>query len=134
LTDSKGRKDTTVKQVVCRKSELGAGELVRTQLGPIPVVVLRSQSGSLHALSAKCLHQGGPLELGKVYQHHASTKNAGEYVLDPGREVLKCPWHGYEYDIQSGCTVFDSSRAIQTFDVYEEGDEIIVQMSIASTR
>lgn len=119
-----------MKQVVCNKSELGAGGLVRTQLGPIPVVVVRSSSGALYALSAKCLHQGGPLDQGKVYEHHATTKNAGEYVVDPAREVLKCPWHGYEYDLQTGCTVFDSSRAIQTFEAFEDGDEIVVQMKV----
>lgn len=123
-----------MKQVVCRSSELGAGQQLRTQLGPIPVVVIRSWKGTLHALAAKCLHQGGPLDEGKIYEHHATTKDAGEYVLDPGREVLKCPWHGYEYDIQTGCTVFDSSRAIQTFDAYEEGDDIVVQMKLPSPK
>lgn len=117
-----------MKQVVCHKSELAAGQLKRAQLGPIPVVVLRSSSGTLHALAAKCLHQGGPLEYGSIFTHHATTKDAGEYVLEPGREVLKCPWHGYEYDIQTGCTVFDSSRAVQTFRAYEEDDQVVVAL------
>ena len=26
----------------------------------------------------------------------------GEYRLADGREVVKCPWHGYEYDLASG--------------------------------
>lgn len=123
-----------MKQVVCHKSELACGELVSTQLGPIPVVVVRSKDGSLYALAAKCLHQGGPLDRGKVYEHHATTKSPGEYAVDPGREVLKCPWHGYEYDIKTGCTVFDQNRAVQTFEAYEEDDQIVVQLGAPSTR
>jgi nitrite reductase/ring-hydroxylating ferredoxin subunit len=103
------------------------------QLGPVRVVVIRSEDGSLHALAAKCLHQGGPLERGRLYEHYATTKNTGEYQVDPGREVLKCPWHGYEYDIRTGCTVFDPSRAVQTFLVYEEGGQIIVQLGLPAT-
>jgi nitrite reductase/ring-hydroxylating ferredoxin subunit len=117
-----------MKQVVCHKSELANGELMRTQLGPIPVVVVRSKDGDLYALAAKCLHQGGPLDRGRVYEHHATTKDAGEYMLDPSREILKCPWHGYEYDLKTGCTVFDPNRAVQTFEVYEEGEQIVVQL------
>lgn len=123
-----------MKQVVCRSSELAQGQLTRTQLGPIPVVVVRTKRGNLYALAAKCLHQGGPLEYGKVYDHHASTKEAGEYQVDPVREVLKCPWHGYEYDVETGCTVFDQSRAIQKFQVYEEDDQIVVQLGAPTGR
>lgn len=117
-----------MKQVVCHKSELGNGQIIRAQLGPIPVVVVRNKEGSLYALAAKCLHQGGPLDQGRVYEHHATTKDAGEYALETGRDVLKCPWHGYEYDIKTGCTVFDPNRAVQTFQAYEEEDQIVVQL------
>lgn len=123
-----------MKQVVCPSAELAQGQVTRTQLGPIPVVVVRSKSGNLYALAAKCLHQGGPLERGKVYDHHATTKQAGEYQIDPAREVLKCPWHGYEYDIKTGCTVFDGNRAVQTFRVYEEDDQIVVQLRPPAAR
>lgn len=117
-----------MKQVVCRKDELSPGDMKAAQLGPIRVVVVRAMDGSLHALAAKCLHQGGPLELGKVYDHTASTANVGDYLMEPNREVLKCPWHGYEYDIRTGQTVFDETRCLQTFISREEGDEIIVEL------
>jgi nitrite reductase/ring-hydroxylating ferredoxin subunit len=122
-----------VKRVVCPASELANGGMRQAQVGPVRVVVIRSEDGSLHALAAKCLHQGGPLEYGRLYEHHATTKDTGEYQVDPGREVLKCPWHGYEYDIRTGCTVFDPSRAVPTFPVYEEGGQIIVQLGVPAT-
>jgi nitrite reductase/ring-hydroxylating ferredoxin subunit len=117
-----------VKQIVCHKDELAPGQMKPAQLGPIQVVVVRARDGSLHALAAKCLHQGGPLDRGKLYAHTVTTGDVGEYVMDVDREILKCPWHGYEYDIRTGQTVFDETRCLQTFVSREEGDQVVVEL------
>ena len=103
------------------------------QLGPIRVVVIRAKDGTLHGLAAKCLHQGGPLERGRLYDHTETTSGVGEYAVDPHREILKCPWHGYEYDIRTGQTVFDENRCLQTFTVREEGGQITVELGAPSS-
>ncbi len=118
-----------MKQVVCRKEELGPGEVISGQVGPIPVVVIRASDGSLYALIAKCLHQGGPLDKGKLYDHMTPVDDVGCYVPDKAHEILKCPWHGFEYDIRTGCVVADPSRRLQQFTVLEEGDEIVVELA-----
>ena len=117
-----------MKQVVCHKEDLAPGAMKPAQLGPIRVVVVRAMDGTLHALAAKCLHQGGPLDEGKIYDHTASTSEVGDYVVEQDREILKCPWHGYEYDIRTGRTVFDESRCLQTFLTREEGDQVVVEL------
>jgi nitrite reductase/ring-hydroxylating ferredoxin subunit len=117
-----------MKQVVCRKDELGPGKIISGQVGPIPVVVIRASDGTLYAMVAKCLHQGGPLDKGKLYEHMTSEE-VGEYIPDKAHEILKCPWHGFEYDIRTGCVVADPSRRLQQFTVREEGDEIVVEMT-----
>lgn len=117
-----------MKQVVCRKDELQPGTVTGAQLGPIRVAVIRARDGSLHALAAKCLHQGGPLDRGPLYEHHATTDTVGEYVVDHERDVLKCPWHGYEYDIRTGRAVVDEARCLATFVAREDGDDIVVEL------
>lgn len=117
-----------MKTVVCRTDEIGPGELKPAQLGSIRVVVIRASDGRLSALAAKCLHQGGPLDKGRVYKHTVSTTEVGDYVTDPEREVLKCPWHGYEYDIRNGRTVFDETRCLQTFHVSEDDGQVTVEL------
>lgn len=119
-----------MKQVVCHKNDLAPGQMTSAQLGPIRVVVIRAMDGTLHALAAKCLHQGGPLDRGKIYEHTVTTADVGQYVMDPDREILKCPWHGYEYDIRTGQTVFDETRCLQTFVSREEGDQITVELGV----
>jgi nitrite reductase/ring-hydroxylating ferredoxin subunit len=118
-----------MKQVLCGKAELRPGEIRKAQLGPIPVVVIRSRDGNLYALTAKCLHQGGPLEAGALYEHMNPANEVGEYVPEEGCEVLKCPWHGYEYDIKTGCVIADPTRRLQQFSVREEGDDIVVELA-----
>lgn len=119
-----------MKQVVCHKDELAPGQMTPAQLGPIRVVVIRAMDGTLHALAAKCLHQGGPLDRGRLYAHTLTTDDVGQYAIDPEREILKCPWHGYEYDIRTGQTVFDETRCLQTFNVREEDAQITVELGV----
>ncbi len=117
-----------MRQIVCRKDEVRPGEMLRAQVGPIPVVVVRANDGSLHALIAKCLHQGGPLDRGKIYEHTSTVEHVGEYVTDAACEILKCPWHGFEYDIRTGCVIAEPSRRLQTFEAREEGGDIVVEL------
>ena len=122
-----------MRQIVCRTHELGPGEIRSGQVGPFPIVVIRANDGTLHAMVAKCLHQGGPLDKGKLYEH-MSTADIGEYIPDKGYEILKCPWHGFEYDIKTGCVIADPTRRLQTFTVQEEGDDIVVEMAQPTPR
>jgi len=122
-----------MKQTVCRTHELSPGQMTSGQLGPFPLVVIRANDGTLHAMVAKCLHQGGPLDKGKLYEH-VTAEGIGEYIPDKGFDILKCPWHGYEYDITTGCVLADPSRRLQTFIVREEGDDIVVELAPPTPR
>ena len=44
-----------------------------------------------------------------------------EYVYAREGEIIKCPWHGWEFDIATGQSVFNPHRVrIQTYDVTVE--------------
>lgn len=115
-----------MKQTVCDAGELAPGEKVATKLGPLPVVVVRGQDGSLHAMIDSCLHHGARLSDGVVLSRVVGD-GPGVYREEEDAEVLRCPWHGYQYDIRTGCTVFDPTRRIQTFNVSEEDGKIVVE-------
>jgi nitrite reductase/ring-hydroxylating ferredoxin subunit len=115
-----------VRQTVCDVDDLAPGHMVATNLGPIPVVVVRSRDGSLYALTDSCLHHGAKLSKGAVLSGVKGI-GPGDYSPDPAGDVLRCPWHGYEYDIRTGCTLFDKSRRIRTFTVREEDGRIVVE-------
>ncbi|MBA2636681.1 MAG: Rieske (2Fe-2S) protein [Solirubrobacterales bacterium] len=115
-----------MKQVVCEAGQLGPGQIVSTQLGPMPVAVVRTLDGQLYGLLDKCLHQGGRLSQG-VVQPAPTSEHPADYQVDDNTQILKCPWHGYEYDLKTGCTLFDPSEKVRIFSVREEDGQIVVE-------
>jgi nitrite reductase/ring-hydroxylating ferredoxin subunit len=115
--------------VVCAASELAPGTLLAAIVDEQPVVVVRTAAGELHAWVDRCLHQGARLSGGRLL---AATEgdDVGEYRMAPDAEVLKCPWHGYEYDVRSGCGLFDRRRRLRRVAV-DERDGMIVAYSPA---
>jgi nitrite reductase/ring-hydroxylating ferredoxin subunit len=115
-----------VKQVICKAGELQPGEVLSTKLGPMPIVVVRTEAGRLYAILDKCLHMGGALSKGKLLVAQ-NGRQCGDYHEEEGRFILKCPWHGYEYDLTTGATLFDPELKLRTFSVREEDGQIVVE-------
>jgi nitrite reductase/ring-hydroxylating ferredoxin subunit len=42
--------------------------------------------------------------------------------------VLRCPWHGWEYDISTGRNLIDPSRKLTTYPVTVEDGDLIVHI------
>jgi nitrite reductase/ring-hydroxylating ferredoxin subunit len=113
---------------VCASDELPAGHKIATRLGPMPVVVVRAPDGSLHALLDKCLHQGGPLSWGRLGSDSSGSCDVGDYRRERAGEIIRCPWHGFEYDIRTGCLLAEPSRCLRTFTVTEDDGRIFVSV------
>ena len=65
--------------------------------------------GEFLALRNRCPHQGGPLcEGGLSGLLEASAP--GEYRYSRPGEMLRCPWHGWEFDLRTGQSWFDPER------------------------
>lgn len=67
--------------------------------------------GLLGALENRCPHQGGPL---------------GEGSIEKG--LLRCPWHGYDYDPITGLPPDGFDDAVPGFAVREDPDGTFVQL------
>jgi nitrite reductase/ring-hydroxylating ferredoxin subunit len=66
-------------------------------------------NGDFFALRNRCPHQGAELCRGTICGFVASA-SPGEYTITRNGEVLRCPWHGWEFDIRSGQSCFDPSK------------------------
>ena len=60
-----------------------------------------NQGGEYFALLNRCPHQGAELCKGTLIGLATST-GPGNFELTRQGEMLKCPWHGWEYDIRTG--------------------------------
>lgn len=81
--------------------------------------------GEFYALRNICPHRGAPLCYGRVRPLMVSS---GVYHLDREREaeILKCPWHQWEFDIKTGRALCDESMRVRTYSVVQEGDEVVL--------
>lgn len=65
--------------------------------------------GQFHAVKNLCPHQGAPLCEGTIGSAVTST-GPGDYQLDRGSQVLRCPWHGWEFELRTGQSWFDPAK------------------------
>jgi 3-phenylpropionate/trans-cinnamate dioxygenase ferredoxin subunit len=65
--------------------------------------------GVFFALRNRCPHQGGPLCTGPQGGLILSSR-PGEYHYSRAGELLRCPWHGWEFDIRTGQSWCDPAR------------------------
>jgi nitrite reductase (NADH) small subunit len=112
--------------VVCAADELEPGAMAAARIGMLPVLVVRTLDGELHGYVDRCLHQGARLSGGRVLPYTEGDA-VGEYRMLDAQEVIKCPWHGYEYDVRTGCAVFDRRRTLVRLDVRVEDGNIVAR-------
>ena len=62
--------------------------------------------GEYFAVLNRCPHRGGPLCLGNTLGF-LRPQGVGEFRYSRAGEILRCPWHGWEYDLRTGQSWFD---------------------------
>jgi nitrite reductase/ring-hydroxylating ferredoxin subunit len=62
--------------------------------------------GEFYALRNTCPHQGGPLCEGQI-TGFLMARVPGEYSYTRRGEIVRCPWHGWEFDVKTGQSWFD---------------------------
>jgi nitrite reductase/ring-hydroxylating ferredoxin subunit len=51
----------------------------------------------------------------------AMPSTPGEYVWDREGEILRCPWHGWEFDLTTGRSIFNPHKLrVRTYEVTVE--------------
>jgi 3-phenylpropionate/trans-cinnamate dioxygenase ferredoxin subunit len=66
-------------------------------------------NGEFFALRNRCPHQGAELCTGPLGGSVTST-GPGHYEFTRAGEILRCPWHGWEFDIRTGQSWFDPKK------------------------
>lgn len=92
------------------------------------------EDNRFQALLNYCPHQGAELCKGPVTSWITSNK-PGEFEYDREGEIVRCPWHGWEFDMKSGCMVVDHKVrtltyeiTVETFDVSVDQGKVYVKM------
>jgi nitrite reductase/ring-hydroxylating ferredoxin subunit len=80
--------------------------------------------GELRGVRNRCPHHGGPLCLGTVRPRQ--TGAPGHYEL-AGPSVLRCPWHGWEFDPVTGACLDDPSMRVAVYPARAAGGRVLIQ-------
>lgn len=100
------------------------GRVIARIVGREIGVVLDPATGRLYAVRNRCPHRGAPLCLGNFVERQAGRP--GEYAL-AGRRVLRCPWHGWEFDLESGRCPDDPRMRVAVYPVRIVAGRVLVQ-------
>jgi nitrite reductase/ring-hydroxylating ferredoxin subunit len=114
-----------------KTSEFKDGDRRIVFVGDHEIGVFR-ENGTFYAYSNYCLHQGGPacegLTIAKVEERIMPDKTSkGLYFSDTELHFV-CPWHGYEYDIATGCHPGDPSVRLTPVKVAVRDGQIFVSV------
>jgi nitrite reductase/ring-hydroxylating ferredoxin subunit len=95
------------------------------RIGGRAIGVVLAPDGTPRALRNRCPHHGAPLCLG-VVQERVAADLVGSYRLT-GEPILRCPWHGWEFDLESGRCVEEPSLRVAVYPVKVEDGRIFVR-------
>jgi len=95
---------------VAKTGDLDAGTVRVVNAGGTPVALVFA-GGKYCALGNVCRHRGGPI---------------GEGFVDSQERTITCPWHGWQYDIDSGQAKLNPLAKLPCYKVEVVGDEIRV--------
>lgn len=116
---------------VCPADELGPGDREIVERGELSIGVFNVDGEYFAALNS-CMHQYGPVCEGQLIPAiEGEYVGAGEHVeqtLSGDEHVLRCPWHGWTYDVRTGDHTGDADIRLPTFDVVVDGGVLYVEV------
>lgn len=121
------------KHVVAKVTDIPPGANKRVEAGGRSIGVYNID-GQFYALRNVCPHQGAELCKGQTRPFIVSNE-AGTYEQVRHGEIVRCPWHQWEFDIKTGCLIVDPSMrtrsyevTVETFGVTVEEEHVVVHM------
>jgi 3-phenylpropionate/trans-cinnamate dioxygenase ferredoxin subunit len=135
------------RHVVARCDEITPGERKLVSVRGREIAVFNID-GDYLAILDRCPHQGGSLCRGKLVGL-VESDGPGRYRYTRKGEIIRCPWHGWEFDLRTGKSYCDPSRTwvksyatstepgakvlegpyvAETFEVSIEDDYIVIEI------
>lgn len=83
----------------------------------------------VYAFRNMCPHRRAPLTCGTVEGTMLPVPNAGELNYGMEGQVLRCPWHGWEFSIETGESLFGvSDTKVRTYPVSVRDGDVYVDL------
>lgn len=112
--------------VVCPADDLREGQRQLLEVDGVEIGLIRAE-GVCYAFRNSCPHQGVPMLYGSVVGTMLPSK-PHEYVYGHHNEIIRCPLHGWEFNLKTGKAVFSPGVSIKTYEVQEEEGAIVLYL------
>jgi nitrite reductase/ring-hydroxylating ferredoxin subunit len=118
-------KPETARHRVCAVWDVPRGGVKVVTIAGVDVGIF-NLGGKFFAYRNVCPHAGAPVCSGKIT---GTALASGVYTYEWGRpgEILRCPWHGWEFDLRTGAHLASDAR-LRDYRVSVEGDEIFIEL------
>lgn len=93
------------RHVIAPVDELPPGTRKFLEIDGRPIAIFNIK-GEYFGLMNRCPHQGAALSEGPLIGL-AQSSNPGEIEYTKLGEIIRCPWHGWEFDIRTGQSIID---------------------------
>jgi nitrite reductase/ring-hydroxylating ferredoxin subunit len=122
------------KHVVAPVNELPPGTRKFLEIDGRPIAVFNVK-GEFFGLLNRCPHQGASLCEGPLIGL-AQSSDPGEIEYTKLGEIIRCPWHGWEFDIRTGRSWFDPGKTrVRSYPVsVRPGEELVAETYPVSVR
>lgn len=113
---------------VAKTSDFNDLDPVYTEAGDVRIGVYRFK-GNYFAYVDVCPHQGGPACGGGVFAKvECEIKGGGKRIYDSTeRFSIACPWHGVEFDLETGICIPRKDWRLASLETVVEGDQVMVR-------
>ncbi|MQA02834.1 MAG: Rieske 2Fe-2S domain-containing protein [Streptosporangiales bacterium] len=116
----------TTGHVVCPVSELPPGTRRVVSVGDTQIGVF-NVAGEFYALRNRCPHKGGALCEGPITGTTLPTSNR-TYTYGRSGEIVRCAWHGWEFEIATGVAIVDPRIRTKSYPVTVDDDQVVVHL------
>ncbi|MDQ0304965.1 Rieske (2Fe-2S) protein [Ancylobacter polymorphus] len=114
---------------VCNASDLGEGNVKVVAVDDREIGVIRHK-GQCYAYLNRCPHQGGPacegVRMPKVEAVLNEERQFFGHRFSDTEDHIVCPWHGYEFNLDTGNCIGDAALRLKRYDVVERQDSLYV--------
>jgi nitrite reductase/ring-hydroxylating ferredoxin subunit len=117
------------RHLVAAESELAEGDRLTTVVNGLEVSVFNID-GEYRGYVNWCAHQAGPVCEGRISGTMKGTydRETGDQRLEYVKEgeILNCPWHGWEYDLNTGNCLSRDDVTLPSFPVEVDEGEVFI--------
>ena len=113
------------RHILAEAKEIPSGQRKLVEINGREIAVF-NVNGEYFAIHNRCPHEGASLCRG-VLVGLVESNEPGQYHFSRAGELLRCPWHGWEFDIKTGKSWFDPKHTkVRAFDVaVKNGRELV---------